>query len=109
MSAKFETIIIQKYIDAILHDRFHRYKSWDNCFKIFSNEKPDDNHALQLGFYLASWGMYRGSGGLLQKNHLIHEGAVEIIYKNSYKILKKAVIATSITKKEIPLIIQLKN
>jgi hypothetical protein len=37
--------------------------------------------ALNLGFYLASWGMYRGSTGLLQKDYKIHVGAIVIIKK----------------------------
>jgi len=108
MEGKFDGIIIQRYINAITQDKYHRYKSWDNCFKFFSQENPGENHALQLAFYLASWGMYRGSGGLLQKNHLIHEGAVEIIYKNVYKELKCSE-GHEVSKKEIPLIIQLKK
>ncbi len=57
MSAKIETINTRKYIDAIIQDRFHKYKSWDNFLKVFSQKTPDDNHALQLGFYLVSWGI----------------------------------------------------
>ncbi|MEZ4908223.1 MAG: hypothetical protein R2771_11435 [Saprospiraceae bacterium] len=41
---------------------------------------------LHLAFYLASWGMYRGSSGLLQKNHTIHRETVNIILK--YKHLQ---------------------
>ena len=108
MEVKFDGTIIQKYINAITQDKYHRYKSWDNCFKIFLLEEPGDYHSLQLAFYLASWGMYRGSGGLLQKNHLIHEGAVEIIYKNAYKNLK-CNESHEVSKKDIPLIIQLKR
>lgn len=70
---------IERYLDGILEDEFHRYKSWDNCYIAFQEKKKTEIHTLQLAFFLASWGMYRGSGGLLQKNHLIHEGAVDII------------------------------
>lgn len=63
-----------------------RYASFDYCYNYFQGfrEKPEniialsssDNiqmSALQLGFYLASWGMYRGSAELLQLSvrHLI--------------------------------------
>ncbi len=82
-----ETSIISKYISAV-KDEQHRYKSWDHCHDAFTAENLTDTHALHLGFYLASWGMYRGSGGLLQKNHLIHKGAVEILYRPEYKNLK---------------------
>lgn len=74
--------VIEKYLFGIESDEFHRYKSWDHCFKAFGLSEKDDRLALELGFYLASWGMYRGSGGLLQKNHLIHKGAVDIIFSD---------------------------
>ena len=38
-----------------------RYRSWDHCHSFFQEHhenllKVQDNAALQLGFYLASWG-----------------------------------------------------
>jgi hypothetical protein len=39
--------------------------------------KDKDAAALQLGFYLASWGMYRGSSFLLQRSYTIHVPVVE--------------------------------
>jgi hypothetical protein len=56
----------------------HRYRSWEHCFRYFHEATPDDvaenqdQAALQLGFYLASWGMYRGSSFLLQHDYKIH-------------------------------------
>lgn len=88
MINKIEGEVLEKYLNTIIEDKFHRYRSWDNCFKSFSNNKLKQNHSLQLGFYLASWGMYRGSCGLLQKSHLIHDGAIELIYKNKYEELR---------------------
>jgi len=73
-------INIDKYLSGIMSDRFHRYTSWENCFEAFCVSEKSEMHALHLAFYLASWGMYRGSSGLLQKNHLIHQGAVEILF-----------------------------
>jgi hypothetical protein len=58
---------IEKYLSGITTDEFHRYKSWDNCFQAFSVSKQLEIQVLELAFYLASWGMYRGSSGLLQK------------------------------------------
>ncbi|WP_417332580.1 hypothetical protein [Halarcobacter sp.] len=57
---------------------YHRFNSWRHCYeffkKSFEKEKLDIEYsALNLGFYLASWGMYRGSTFLLQNNHKIHE------------------------------------
>jgi hypothetical protein len=80
--------IIEKYLSGITTDEFHRYKSWDNCFQAFSVSKQTEIQVLELAFYLASWGMYRGSGGLLQKNHLIHKGAVDIVYSKTNQKLK---------------------
>ncbi|WP_194972651.1 hypothetical protein [Aquiflexum lacus] len=80
--------IIKKYLSGITADEFHRYKSWDNCFHSFSSSTKSEIQILELAFYLASWGMYRGSGGLLQKNHLIHKGAVDIIFSKTSQKLK---------------------
>lgn len=62
-----------------------RYKSWEYCHRYFSENRgvPDeatrDYMALHLAFYLASWGMYRGSSYLLQRDYKTHTGAVEVI------------------------------
>lgn len=67
----------------------HRYLSWEHCYNIFSTERlkksPDiDLLSLHLGFYLASWGMMRGSSQLLQKDYKIHTGAINILLKPQY-------------------------
>ncbi|MBI1307171.1 MAG: hypothetical protein GC181_11265 [Bacteroidetes bacterium] len=80
--------IIDKYLTGITTDEFHRYKSWDNCFQAYSVSRQSEIQVLELAFYLASWGMYRGSSGLLQKNHLIHKGAVDILFSKSSQTLK---------------------
>src|SRR5690606_34013034 len=54
----------------------------------FGISKKSEMHVLELAFYLASWGMYRGSSGLLQKNHLIHKGAVDIVFLTKNQKLK---------------------
>ncbi|HEY6144389.1 MAG TPA: hypothetical protein VIV55_13340 [Flavobacterium sp.] len=81
------TPTIEKYLSGITNDEYHRYKSWDNCHRAFNISSQAEIHILELAFYLASWGMYRGSSGLLQKNHLIHKGTVNILFsKESQKI-----------------------
>jgi hypothetical protein len=57
-----------------------RYTSFDYCFNYFQSFRDSGNVAaiasreyiqqscLHLGFYLASWGMLRGSAELLQKS-----------------------------------------
>lgn len=59
-------------------DPSKRYASWDHCFNYFRKAFVDQRltsltsteelqtSCLQLGFYLASWGMYRGKASLLQ-------------------------------------------
>lgn len=55
----------------------HRYNSFDFCFNYFSSfddkkqiisEQNIETSCLQLGFYLASWGMFRGSSELLGRS-----------------------------------------
>lgn len=71
---------IKKYIGIACESPYSRYKSWDNCRLAFSTTQHHAYHKLELAFFLASWGMYRGSSGLLQRNHLVHQGAVDLLY-----------------------------
>lgn len=78
--------ILQSFID-LEEKEFHRFNSWRNCYQYFQNiyfkEKGDDDTAaLHLGFYLASWGMYRGSTFLLQNDYKIHREVVKLIKKH---------------------------
>lgn len=82
---------------------FSRYKSWEFCHKKFIEsynekenltEKDYDLLALHLGFYLASWGMYRGSTFLLQANYKIHVKIVK-------KIIESKAFKEKIWEKEI--------
>ncbi|WP_431293506.1 hypothetical protein [Pedobacter sp. P26] len=82
------TTVIEQYLAEASADTLHRYHSWDHCRKVFALSGPTIHHQLHLGFYLASWGMYRGSGGLLQKNHMVHEGVVDIYYSGKFEHLK---------------------
>ena len=46
---------------------------------------PDiDKLSIHLSFYLASWGMYRGSSFLLQKDYKIHTPIVKELLKSDY-------------------------
>ena len=58
----------------------HRYKSWEHCYFFFKklrnkelSERDIELAQLHLAFYLASWGMYRGSSFLLQKDYTVYE------------------------------------
>ena len=99
---------IEKYLISIISDDFHRYKSWDNCFQAFKTPEQSYTQVLELAFYLSSWELYRGSGGLLQKNHLIHKGAVEIVFLKKNQKLKCNQI-NEVKRKKIDAILELKN
>lgn len=79
---------IKKYLGDLDMDSYHRYKSWDFCYEAFAVSQKNDRHALELGFYLASWGMYRGSCALLQKNYKVHEKAVDILFSQEAQAIK---------------------
>jgi hypothetical protein len=81
---------IMDFFQQLINDENHRYKSWEHCFLYFAQDinKIDKEIAcLHLSFYLASWGMYRGSSFLLWQDYLIHNQVVEEILK--YKYLQK--------------------
>ena len=80
--------IVRKYLDNMKVDSNHRFKSWEHCYKAFGNQtKEDDELALHLAFYLASWGMYRGSSFLLQKDYRIHIPVIEELLDKEYDLL----------------------
>ncbi len=82
-------------IREYLNDRspVKRYSSFDYCFNYFSDFYERDNieaiagptniqlSCLQVGFYLASWGMLRGSSFLLQKSVKHYEQLISVIAK----------------------------
>ena len=74
---------------AYVREPNHRYRSWEHCYRFFSQRADIDRDraCLHLGFYLASWGMLRGSTKLLQKDYKIHEEAVDIILSPQYDCL----------------------
>lgn len=72
-----------------------RYISFDYCYNYFSKSTPDiltkdtEKSCLMLGFYLASWGMFRGSSFLLQKSIKHFQPTIEYIAtidKSAWKI-----------------------
>jgi hypothetical protein len=74
--------MILRYHGDLAGDPHHRYRSWEHCYDFFRRATPagivqQRNHAaLQLGFYLASWGMYRNSF-LLQHAYSVHLRVVD--------------------------------
>lgn len=74
-------------------DPHHRYRSWEHCYRFFQSRTRRDlladknTAALHLGFYLASWGMYRGSAFLLQRTYTVHEGVIERLGSPEFEAL----------------------
>ena len=84
---------IRTYFNETIKDGHGRYLSWCHCYKAFKDkrnnrdEKTVDYLALHLAFYLASWGMYRGSSFLLQKDYKVHIPVVKILMEEQYNSL----------------------
>lgn len=76
---------IEAYDAGVAEDEHHRYRSWEYCYRFFQEAGPHglrerrDTAALQLGFYLASCGMYRGSSFLLQRAYTVHLGVIDVL------------------------------
>lgn len=74
-------IVVNNFKSTLNHD--DRYTSFDYCYNYF--RKTDDltkdieKSCLELGFYLASWGMLRGSSFLLQKSIVHLQPTIEYI------------------------------
>ncbi len=81
-----------EFYDQLRNDENGRYKSWEHCYSHFMAARhltdPDiDYLSLQLAFYLASWGMYRGSSFLLQKDYRIHIPVVKELLNPRFDML----------------------
>jgi hypothetical protein len=70
---------------------YHRGKSWMYCYLFFRDYKKfrdgvalQEYAALHMGFFLASWGMLRGSSPLLQHDYKIYIPIVRILIKTKY-------------------------
>lgn len=90
--------IIEKgtsFYKELKEDNNGRYRSWEYCYKIFNdahNSKSIDKSyldylCLHLAFYLASWGMYRGSSFLLQRDYKVHSAIIEELLREKYNSL----------------------
>lgn len=100
-----------------------RFKSWEHCKNVFNQAYDSvknnvykaekipfdvlDNLCLNLGFYLASWGMMRGSTDLLQRDYKIHEKAIPVILQ--YADLNNLSLAEIKKEKTLKKIFDLKN
>jgi len=73
-----------RILTAPMAEPMGRLLSWKHCYDFFYANKAHliavhDHAALHLGFYLASWGMLRGSSQLITKNHHFYREIVAII------------------------------
>lgn len=82
----------QTFYDDARTSENGRSRSWEHCYRVFRDARTDpspdyDYLSLHLAFYLASWGMYRGSCFILQKDYKVHTPIVEEILKPEYDCL----------------------
>ncbi len=106
---------LKKYYNDIKSDANGRYRSWEHCYYQFATARERatsdadiDLLSLHLAFYLASWGMYRGSSFLLQKSYQVHIPAVRLILSKEYDRLL-GIACEQIGDDEITLIFELSN
>ncbi len=85
--------IVAECLAPIIDDPANRGRSWDQCcafFQQYHNWSAEQRQAnrelacLRLGFYLASWGMFRGSRHLLQKDYTIYGGIIDLLLADVY-------------------------
>ncbi len=69
-------------------DYSRRYSSWDVCYQYFRDVKSFDKNSniagLHLGFYLASWGMFRGSSELLNSGIKKYNDLAELLISKKH-------------------------
>jgi hypothetical protein len=83
--------VIADFVKRLEGEPHHRYLSWEHCYRCFQNYRDFrhaqdklDTAALHLGFYLASWGMLRGSSRLLQKDYKFYLPVVETLIEERF-------------------------
>jgi hypothetical protein len=81
---------IRAYHDPVAADEHHRQRSWEHCYRYFRRVGPTrlagdrDTAALHLGFFLASWGMYRGSSFLLRYAYTVHRPVIDCLAESQF-------------------------
>ncbi len=86
---------VRAYHAALCSDPHHRYRSWEHCYRFFRSTPPAqisdarNDAALHLGFYLASWGMYRGSSFLLRHAYSVHLRVIDSLSAPELRLLWK--------------------
>ncbi|MBR1613487.1 MAG: hypothetical protein IJ671_08160 [Succinivibrio sp.] len=93
-TARDVTAVAAKFYNKMNEVKNSRYRSWEYCYYSFYKARTvkqvDEDYldylSLQLAFYLASWGMFRGSF-LLQKDYKIHVPLIKEMLNPKYDIL----------------------
>jgi len=74
---------------------YSRYSSFDHCYNYFvsfhKNKQLTDlvvgsnlrRSCLEIGFFLASWGMYRGKSTLLKSSFMIYEALIKAVSESN--------------------------
>jgi len=92
---------IKNYAIKAVDGEFTRYRSWEHCYKAFQehwhNKDKKDLLSLQLSWYLASWGMLRGSSFLLRFDYKIHYEVVEKLTKPYFEPLFKDILKPNVS------------
>ena len=68
-------------------------RSWEFCYRFFHENRKDlvedqEVAAIHLGFYLASWGMYR-RGFLPKRTYKVHKPIISVLASSQFEILWK--------------------
>lgn len=98
-------------------DKSNRPNSWIYCHQSFAEafDKSDNSAderdllALHLAFYLASWGMLRGSSPLLQCSYKVHLGAVDALLEPQYRPLRDISAEALCREENLDLLMKLKK
>lgn len=85
---------LKKYSDAYYsratYDKYPRLRAWEflwdhiqsiPTWNAVANDKNLEKSALHIGFYLANWGMFRGSSELLNVNIKFFEDLTSLLFK----------------------------
>jgi hypothetical protein len=85
-----------------LNGEHDAHRSWEYCYRYFHHCAPKilvaerDQGALQLGFYLASWGMYRGSSFPPSYTYTIHCGVIDQLCSSRFAELWRSEFGSGI-------------
>ena len=101
---------IEDFYNMNTENPFHRFRSWEHCYLAFKNyfdsrndfdNNIEDYLTLHLSFYLASWGMYRGSTELLKHDYKFNKDFVKILCNEELSTSLYNVDPRDFRKKEI--------